>query len=167
VARADGAPLDPPPEYARLRREAPISRVSIREGRATAWLVNQWEDARTVLASPGVSVQSKRPGFPTANPDAAVLPPGYFFGQDDPVHDTFRKALTREFLIKRIEALREPTDRIFGQLMDTMIERGGPTDFVEAVALPLPSLVICQLLGVPYSDHDFSSHTRRSSSTAP
>jgi hypothetical protein len=57
VARADGAPLDPPPEYARLRREAPISRVSIREGRATAWLVTRWEDACTVVASPGVGGQ--------------------------------------------------------------------------------------------------------------
>ena len=161
VARAAGAPLDPPPEYARLRREAPISHVSIRGGRATAWLVTRWADARTVLASPGVSVQSSRPGFPSANPETPALPPGYFFGQDDPVHDTFRKALTREFMIKRIEALREPTARIFEQLMDTMIERGGPADFVEGVALPLPSLVICQLLGVPYADHEFfQSHSK-------
>jgi cytochrome P450 len=161
MARADGAPLDPPPEYARLRQEAPISRVSMWGGRATAWLVTRWEDARTVLSSPGFSAQSSRPGFPTPIPDAPALPPGYFFGQDDPVHDTFRKALTREFMVKRIEALREPTTRIFGQLMDSMIGSGGPADFVEAVALPLPSLVICQLLGVPYADHDFfQSHSK-------
>jgi hypothetical protein len=89
------------------------------------------------------------------------MPPGYFFGQDDPVHDTFRKALTREFMVKRIEALREPTVRIFGQLLDSMVAGGAPADFVEAVALPLPSLVICALLGVPYEDHDFfQSHSK-------
>ena len=83
------------------------------------------------------------------------MPPGYFFGQDDPVHEKFRRALTREFLVKRIEALREPTRRIFDQLLDAMIAGGSPADFVEAVALPLPSLVICAMLGVPYADHDF------------
>ncbi len=30
-----------------------------------------------------------------------------------------------------------------------------PVDLVEAFALPVPSLVICELLGVPYADHDF------------
>jgi cytochrome P450 len=161
MARADGAPLDPPPEYARLRQEAPISRVSVYGGRVTAWLVTRWEDARTVLASPGVSAQSSRPGFPTSIEGARAMPPGYFFGQDDPVHDTFRKALTREFMVKRIEALREPTVRIFGELLDSMVAGGAPADFVEAVALPLPSLVICALLGVPYEDHDFfQSHSK-------
>jgi cytochrome P450 len=155
MAREDGAPLDPPAEYARLRQEAPISRVSMWGGRVTPWLVTRWEDARTVLASPGVSSDTSRPGFPTPIEDAPAMPPGYFFAHDNPVHDTFRRALTREFMVKRIEALREPTMRIFEQLLDGMIESGGPADFVEAVALPLPSLVICELLGVPYEDHHF------------
>jgi hypothetical protein len=30
-----------------------------------------------------------------------------------------------------------------------------PVDLVQAFALPVPSLVICELLGVPYADHDF------------
>jgi cytochrome P450 len=161
MTREEGAPLDPPTQYAWLRQEAPISRISAWGGKATPWLVTRWEDARTVLASPGVSSQSSRPGFPTSRDTAAALPPGYFFGQDDPVHDTFRRALTREFMVKRIEALREPTTRIFEQLLDGMIASGESADFVEAVALPLPSLVICELLGVPYEEHDFfQSHSK-------
>ena len=153
MARAAGAPLDPPPDYARLRQEAPVTRVSLWDGRATPWLVTRWEDARTILSSRGVSSRGPRPGF--LSEETPPMPPGYFFGQDDPVHETFRRALTREFLVKRIEALREPTTRIFGQLLEEMIEGGSPADFVEAVALPLPSLVICAMLGVPYADHDF------------
>ncbi|QXE34729.1 cytochrome P450 [Streptomyces sp. GMY02] len=153
--REKDTPLDPPSQYARLREEAPVSRMSLWGGRATPWLVTRWEDARTVLAGTGVSSRSSHPNYPSAVADAPEMPPGYFFGQDDPVHDVFRRALTREFMVKRIEALREPTVRIFDRLMDEMVENGGPTDFVEAVALPLPSLVICELLGVPYSDHDF------------
>jgi len=160
-SRADESPLDPPAQYARLRAETPISRVSIGGGRVTPWLVTRWEDARAVLASTEVSVDSTRPGFPTERDNAAALPPGYFFGQDNPVHDTFRRALTREFMIKRIEALRAPTTRIFEHLLDQMIAGGGTADFVEAIALPLPSLVICELLGVPYEEHDFfQSHSK-------
>ena len=153
MTRAEGAPLDPPPEYARLRQEAPVTRVSLWGGRATPWLITRWEDARTILASHAVSSQGPRPGF--LSEETPPLPPGYFFGQDDPVHEKFRRALTREFLVKRIEALREPTKRIFASLLDAMIAGGSPADFVEAVALPLPSLVICAMLGVPYGDHDF------------
>ena len=153
MTRADGTPLDPPPEYARLRQEAPVTRVSLWGGRATPWLITRWEDARTILASRAVSSKGPRPGF--LSEETPPLPPGYFFGQDDPVHEKFRRALTREFLVKRIEALREPTKRIFASLLDAMIAGGSPADFVEAVALPLPSLVICAMLGVPYADHDF------------
>jgi cytochrome P450 len=161
LTREKAAPLDPPPVYARLRQESRISRVSMWGGRATPWLVTRWEDARTVLASPGISSQNTHAGFPSAMENRQPMPPGYFFGQDDPVHDIFRRALTREFMVKRIEALREPTVRIFEQLLDGMIEAGGPADFVEAVALPLPSLVICELLGVPYEEHDFfQSHSK-------
>jgi cytochrome P450 len=153
MARADGAPLHPPPEYARLRQEAPVTRVSLWGGRATPWLITRWGDARAILSSHAVSTQGPRPGF--LSEETPPLPPGYFFGQDDPVHEKFRRALTREFLVKRIEALREPTKRIFASLLDAMIAGGSPADFVEAVALPLPSLVICAMLGVPYGDHDF------------
>jgi hypothetical protein len=153
MARADGAPLDPPPEYALLRQEAPVSRVSLWDGRATPWLVTRWEDARAILSAQGVSSQGPRPGF--LSEETPPMPPGYFFAHDDPIHGKFRRAVTREFLVKQIEALREPTGQIFGELLDAMIEGGSPADFVEAVALPLPSRVICTMLGVPYADHDF------------
>jgi cytochrome P450 len=167
LARAEGAPLDPPPQYAQLRREAPITRVSMWGGRVRPWLITRWEDARAVLGSPAVSSDSTRPGFPSSTAGAAAMPPGYFFAHDDPAHDLFRRALTREFMVKRIEALREPTTQIFERLLDGMVGSSTSADFVEAVALPLPSLVICELLGVPYEDHDFfQSHSADLISTA-
>ncbi|ONI78330.1 cytochrome [Kribbella sp. ALI-6-A] len=153
MARDEGAPLDPPRQYEGFRREAPITRVSLGQDAPTAWLVTRWEDARAVLANPEVSTDLTRPGYPARTP--MTMPPGFFLFQDDPVHDLFRKVLTREFMVKRIEALRAPTARIFDGLMDEMIAQGPVTDFVEAVALPLPSLVISELLGVPYADHAF------------
>jgi hypothetical protein len=60
-----------------------VTRVSLWGGRATPWLITRWEDARTILASRGVSSQGPRPGFLTE--ETPPMPPGYFFGQDDPV----------------------------------------------------------------------------------
>ncbi|MFJ5263319.1 cytochrome P450 [Streptomyces sp. NPDC088387] len=152
-------PLDPPPPYARLRKEAPVSRVTLWGGKQSAWLVTRWEDARTLLTSPGVSVDRGHANFPGNS--AQEMPPGFFVGQDDPLHTVFRTALTREFMVKRVEALRGPTRQILAGLLDGLEARGGPVDFVEEVALPLPSLVICALLGVPYGDHSFfQEHSR-------
>ena len=159
LEREKDTPLDPPGYYAQLREEAPLSRVSLGEGAPQAWLVTRYEDARAVLAHSAVSSETTRPGYPSRTPLA--MPDGFFLFHDDPVHNLFRKVLTREFMVKRIEALRAPTTRIFDGLLTTMVERGAPADFVEAVALPLPSLVISELLGVPYDDHKFfQDHSR-------
>ena len=157
--REKGAPLDPPPAYARLREEAPVSQVGLWDGRVRTWLVTRWEDARAVLGHTAASSDTTRPGYPSTVP--MEMPRGFFTFHDDPVHMTFRRVLTREFMVKRIEALRAPTTEIFEGLLDGMIERGAPADFVEGLALPLPSLVICALLGVPYADHrDFQDHSK-------
>ncbi|MFC4944219.1 cytochrome P450 [Pseudonocardia sp. GCM10023141] len=155
LIRLAEAPLDPPPQFAALRRDNPVTPVGIWDGTGRAWLVTRWEDARALLRNPALSAEMGRPGFPLTRPGVPPPPYGFFQGHDDPVHTTFRKALTREFTMRRIEAMREPTVRITDRLLTAMISQGGPADFVTALALPLPSLVICELLGVPYADHDF------------
>ena len=66
-----------------------------------------------------------------------------------------RRTLTREFMIKRVDALRPAIARLTDELLTDLTELSGPADFVEHFALPLPSLVICELLGVPYEEHPF------------
>jgi len=63
--------------------------------------------------------------------------------------------VTGPFAIKRIETMRPRVQQIVDDLIDTMLAGPKPVDLVEAFALPVPSLVICELLGVPYADHDF------------
>ncbi|WP_434443530.1 cytochrome P450 [Lentzea sp. E54] len=156
MTREKDAPFDPPRQHSFL---PPIARISLGEASPQAWLVRRWEDARTVLAHTAASTDLTRPGYPARSP--AVLPRGFFLFQDDPVHDVFRKVLAREFVVRKIEALREPTTRVLDGLLRQMVEEGEPADFVESVALPLPSLVISELLGVPYDDHEFfQEHSR-------
>jgi cytochrome P450 len=74
---------------------------------------------------------------------------------DDPEHARLRRMVTAPFMIKRIEAMRPGVQKIVDDVLDEMLAGPKPADLVEAFALPVPSLVICELLGVPYSDHDF------------
>jgi cytochrome P450 len=131
---------------------------------ATAWLVTRHADVRRLLRHPGFSADLTRPGFPLLRP----LPPGVFQNRaggfirmDGAEHTRLRRMLTAEFMIRnvrRIEPLiRETVDRTLADLRDA----GPPADLVGAFALPLPSMVICHLLGVPYADHDFFQQRSR------
>ncbi|MEU1800337.1 cytochrome P450 [Streptomyces sp. NPDC019937] len=155
LTRPQAAPLDPPPLYAQLREEQPVTRVSLWEGRLTPWLVTRWEDARAVLGSPAFSSDPAHPGAPTFREGQPQNPRGFFASHDDPIHAAMRRTLTREFMVKRINELRPAIARLTDELLTGLTELSGPADFVEHFALPLPSLVICELLGVPYEDHPF------------
>lgn len=74
---------------------------------------------------------------------------------DDPEHARLRRMVTAPFMVKRVEAIRPDVQQIVDELIDAMLAAGGPVDLVAEFALPMPSLVICRLLGVPYSDHSF------------
>lgn len=147
-------PFAPPPEYDRLRAEEPVSQVQLPSG--TAWLVTRYEDVRTVLSSPAFSADGTRPGFPALVPGAAQLlrdPP--FIRMDPPQHSFYRRMLIQEFTVKRIRTMRAGIRSTVDRLLDDLLARTPPVDLVEAFALPVSSLVICQLLGVPYDDHEF------------
>jgi cytochrome P450 len=63
--------------------------------------------------------------------------------------------MTSPFTRNRMEKLRPDIQRITDDLIDTMLAGPNPTDLTTALSLPLPSLMICELLGVPYADHEF------------
>lgn len=73
---------------------------------------------------------------------------------DPPVHTRLRKMLTPEFTMRRLARLTPRITQIVGDLLDTMQATGAPVDFVQSFAMPLPSLVICELLDVPYPDRE-------------
>ncbi|MFJ8019438.1 cytochrome P450 [Streptomyces sp. NPDC096311] len=78
-----------------------------------------------------------------------------FLRMDPPVHDDLRRLVTRDFTIKRVEALRARIQDVVHGLIDDMLAGPKPADLVQALALPMPATVICWLLGVPYDDHAF------------
>ena len=154
--RASGCPFDPPPAYRKLQQEAPISRVRLWDG-STPWLVTRYADERALLSDPRLSSDVTNPAFPHQSPSGKARRSEAisFITMDDPEHARLRRMVTAPFAIKRIEAMRPAIQRIVDGLIDDLLAGPKPADLVQAFALPVPSLVICELLGVPYADHGF------------
>ncbi|MFJ6569058.1 cytochrome P450 [Streptomyces sp. NPDC091292] len=155
-------PYQPPDGYGPLRANRPLTRVSLYDGREV-WVVTGLTAARELLADPRLSSDRERDGFPMPNPRFAALSnrrPA-LLGVDDPVHNTQRRMLIPSFTVKRIEALRSRIQEIVDRLLDAMETQGPPADLVSAFALPVPSMVISALLGVPYADHAFFEEQAR------
>ncbi|MFG1926495.1 cytochrome P450 [Cryptosporangium sp. NPDC048952] len=131
-----------------------------------AWLVSRRDDVREVLSDTARFSNARRlrdfPGFEDLDDDElARLRAGNLLSFDPPDHTRLRHFLTAEFTVRRIRALEPRVREIVDEHLDAMEHSGPPVDLVEAFALPVPSLVICELLGVPYRDRDgFQQRTR-------
>ncbi|RSM54204.1 cytochrome P450 [Amycolatopsis sp. WAC 01376] len=151
-------PFSPPPEYETLRTESPISRVGLPSGQ-TAWALTRLEDIREMLSSPHFSSDRQNPSFPMMVARPAPRPDKPFrpslIAMDPPEHSQARRDVVGEFTVKRMKALQPRIQQIVDDHIDALLAGPKPADLVQALSLPVPSLVICELLGVPYADHDF------------
>jgi pentalenic acid synthase len=158
LSRRRECPYRPPAGLTRPNDEGPISRVRLFDGRVT-WLVTGYAESRAVLADPGVSSDRSHPGFPLPVPvprtSRADLGAATLIGVDPPEHGRQRRPLIASFTVRRIAALRPRIRRIAEENLDAMLAAGAPADLLSAFALPMSSRVICELLGVPYADHEF------------
>jgi cytochrome P450 len=121
------------------------------------WVATRHEDIRAILSDPRFSSNRCNPGFPTlsmAPPPSSTLKP-LLVELDPPEHGPARRAVIGEFTVKRTAALAPRIQQIVDEHIDAMLGGPRPVDLVQALSLPVPSLVICELLGVPYADHEF------------
>ena len=153
-------PIDPPELYGWLRQERPVTRVITKAG-DPAWLITRYDDVRAILADPRVSADATRPGFPR------MLPGGpeddslqSFLRMDAPEHTVFRRLLSKNFMVKRVESLRPAIQALVDETIDAMLaSQERPVDFVQALALPIPSTVLSWVLGVRAEDRRFFNQT--------
>jgi cytochrome P450 len=154
MARDRSAPLDPPPELAEMQRHGPVGRISLFGGEE-AWAVLSYDACRRVLRSPAFSADFQSPGFPRVHPTLTHFATGQLNHMDPPEHDIYRRMLAPEFMVKRIERLRSAISDMVEKLIDGMVAAGPGVDMIDAMAISVPALVTCSLLGVPYDKRDF------------
>ncbi|HKN97370.1 MAG TPA: cytochrome P450 [Pseudonocardiaceae bacterium] len=150
--------FDPVPELVRMREESAISRITLPWG-TDAWLATRYDAVRTVLGDAtrfSNAGGTGRRGPLQGSGEDEIRPnrTGFLLGYDPPDHTRLRKLLTAEFTVARMRRLRPRVEAIVAERLDAMAAAGAPADLVADFALPVPSLVICELLGVPYSDRD-------------
>ena len=144
-----------------LRDEPGLERVTDSFGHS-AWLVTRYADAREVLGDATRFSTERLPVMRLPGTDPAAMRAGNLLMTDPPEHTRLRRLLTGEFTVKRIRRLEPRITEIVEERLDAMAQAGPPTDLVADFALPVPSLVICELLGVPYADReDFQSRASK------
>jgi cytochrome P450 len=142
--------LDPVAELAAIRETEPITRLKMPFG-MTAWLVTGYDEAKAVLGKATGFSNDFTNLFGSAGATEEQNPGGLGFS-DPPFHTRLRRILTPEFTMRRLARLTPRIDAIIAEQLDAMAATDGPVDLAEAFALPIPSLTICELLGVPYED---------------
>ncbi|KAA9155383.1 cytochrome P450 [Amycolatopsis acidicola] len=153
--------LEPPAEWARLRRQSPVTGVRMASG-DVASLVTRYEDVKKVLSDPrfnrpthnkkAARVSDNESGGVFNSEMSATLP------QTGEGHLRWRRTLNKWFTAKRMAKMRPGMEAMAGRLVDDMVKGGHPADLKAALAFPLPVWVICDMLGVPDADRDRFAH---------
>jgi cytochrome P450 len=151
--------FDPTPEIAEMRDGPGIQRIRTMLG-MEAWLVTRFADVRGVLGDPARFSNARVPAAfqrpkglpPLSTEEVGRMRAGNLLASDPPDHTRLRRFLTPEFTVRRMRRLEPRIQEIVDEHLDAMERHGPPADLVAEFALPVPSLVICELLGVPYTD---------------
>ncbi len=140
--------LDPIAELAGRRDAEPVSKLELPFG-IVAWLVSGYDEAKQVLGD--AASFSNAIGNLTNETEED---PGGLGMTDPPYHTKLRRLLTPEFTMRKLQRLKPRITAIVDGQLDAIEAAGPPADLVDLFAMPIPSLVICELLGVPYEDRD-------------
>ncbi|MEU0743236.1 cytochrome P450 [Streptomyces sp. NPDC006134] len=147
---------DPHTAAARLRERCPVHPVDFPAGAADhAYIVVGHDAVTRAFGDPRISkTLEKAPAWfrEQTVSNSSVLTRNMLLA-DPPEHTRLRKLVSRAFLPRRMELLRPQVQEITDELIDAFPE-SGEFDLLEEFALPLPLMVICAFLGVPYEDRD-------------
>lgn len=149
--RPSSCPFDPPAQFAGWRTGQGLQRCRWRG--VDVWVVSRYDDIKAALSDPRISADTLGKLQSGMEGEGVSIP--VFPRMDDPEHNRIRRMLMKDFTVKRVNGLRPEIQAITDGCLDRMIEKGAPADLVQDFALPVPSLVISALLGVPYESHEF------------
>jgi cytochrome P450 len=144
--------LDLDPEYARLRREKPLVRVTMPHG-GDAWVATRYDDVKAVLGDPRFS-RAATVGKDVPRSSPLIQQDSSLLSMDPPQHTRLRKLAAKAFTVRRANAMRPRVQSIVDSLVDGLEAGGSPGDLAEALTWPLGITVICERFGVPQEDRE-------------
>jgi cytochrome P450 len=163
MPRDGRCPFDPAPGLRQLQAQTPVARG--RQWDGDAWLVTGYADQRKLRVDKRISANNTLPGYPHKSAGKRAHRTSElgqsFIGIDDPEHGRLRRMVMSPFTSKNVESLRPAIQRIVDEAVDGLLAGPNPTDLIEGFSLPIPSLAICEILGVPYADHAFFEEQSR------
>jgi cytochrome P450 len=136
---------DPYEVWRRMRDEAPL----YRNERLDFWALTRYADVEAAHRDPATFVSSH--GTVLEMMDETTVPSGMMIFQDPPEHTRLRSLVSRAFTPRRVSGLEAHIRELSAQLLEPWTD-GTDYDFVVDFGATLPSMVICELLGVPSSD---------------
>jgi pimeloyl-[acyl-carrier protein] synthase len=139
---------DPYPFYRQLRDADPVHQTPM-----SFWLLTRYDDVLLTLRDPrfgragfepllaAVYGQSGQEGMPTS-----------MLFRDPPDHTRLRSLVSHAFTPRVVEGLRPRIQAIVDERLEA-VGQAGTMEVIDDLAYPLPVRVICEMLGVPPSDH--------------
>lgn len=146
----DWSPPMEVPDGLRGLRERALVEVRLPSG-DTAQMVTRYQDVRNLFSDERLSKNIARPDVARVSADNDLFTDAEI-DADPPAHTRVRGLVTKAFTARRVERLRPFAQSVTDELLDAMAGGPRPVEFNEALAFPLPILVICRLLGVPPED---------------
>lgn len=143
------------PKMRELQAEAPIVKVRTAAG-DEAWLVTRYDEVKALFADPRLGRTHPRPDEAAKISESALLGgarDGY--ETEDADHARMRARLVPRFSARRMRLLKPRVEEMVDGLLDRLARHGSPADLHESLSFPLPVLVICELLGVPFDDREY------------
>lgn len=143
------------PRMRALQQEGPISRV--RTAGEDAWLVTRYDEVRSLLADRRLGLSDPNPrrsAKSTARSTMMALMAGDDHATEATEHPQMRDLLVPRFSTRRMRLMKPRIERHVDELLDEMAAGPAPADLHHALSFPLPTMVICDLLGVPLADRD-------------
>ncbi|MGH3937660.1 MAG: cytochrome P450 [Pseudonocardiaceae bacterium] len=133
---------------------ATVQRVTSHAG-DPAWLVTGYETIRRLLVDPRLGTTHPDPEHASHYSESVIFgKPRQSSATEREEHAYMRRLLGRSFSARRLATLRPRVQELVDGLLDELGSKTPPVDLHDAISFPLPALVICELLGVPYADRE-------------
>ena len=138
---------DPYPALRRLRETDPVNLTPL-----GVWRLTRYRDVVRLLREVPAGVRFTSGALPFV-PDEESRPGRFMLQQDPPNHTRLRKLVSRAFTPRAVERLRPKIAAVANECLDAVAD-AGRMDVVRDLALPVPSTLICEMMGVPLEDRE-------------